>query len=291
MSEPARQRTIAEEVEFAGVGLHSGEDCLVRLMPAESGGIFFRSVDSEGAGSLIKAAPENVISADHGTSLANRSGARVGTVEHLMAALALTRIDHAVIEVEGPEVPILDGSAAGFVTAIANTGLTPLAARREPIVIRESTRIGDESRWIEFEPFAGRRIDIEINFADCLIGRRTLSLDLDDPSDLVRLSTARTFVRLEEVEALKNAGLIRGGALSNALVVDGDKLMNDDALRDREEFALHKALDLLGDLYLTGAPIVGHIRAMRPGHDLNTRAAMALTKSDSEAAQPMSASA
>ncbi|PQA89080.1 UDP-3-O-acyl-N-acetylglucosamine deacetylase [Hyphococcus luteus] len=291
MSEPARQRTIASEIEFSGVGLHSGAECRVRLLPATRGGVVFRCLGREGDGAQIKASPENVVSADHGTSLANRDGARIGTVEHLMAALALSRVDHVIVEVDGPEIPILDGSAAPFVAAIAENGHERLSAYRHPAVVQEKIRIGDEKRWIEFEPFAGRRLDIEINFAGCLIGRQTLSIDLEDPEDLVRLSTARTFVRLEEVEALKNAGLIRGGGLDNALVVDGEKLLNEDTLRDQAEFALHKALDLVGDLYLVGAPIVGRIKAFRPGHDLNTRAAMALAKAAGETAQPISATA
>lgn len=289
MSEPARQRTIAEEIEFAGVGLHSGEVCRIRLLPAMANGVIFKRRQAKGSSALIKAAPENVVCANHGTCLANRAGVRVGTVEHLMAALALTRIDHLTVEVDGPEIPILDGSAAEFVAGIAETGLTQLAARRRSIVVEEEIRIGDERRWIEFEPLAGRRLEIDIDFPGCLIGRQSLSLDLDDPSDLVRLATARTFVRLEEVEALKNAGLIRGGALCNALVIDGDKLLNDDPLRDSAEFALHKALDLIGDLYLAGAPVVGRIRAFRPGHDINTRAALALAKSAGHDVRPLSA--
>jgi len=287
MSEPGRQRTIAADIEIAGIGLHSGANCCVRMRPADAGGIVFRSLyNGVNGGALVEALPENVVSADHGTSIANRAGARIGTVEHLMAALALTRVDHVVIEVDGPEIPILDGSAAEFVAAIAETGLTQLSAPRRAIVVREPIRIGDERRWIAFEPYAGRKLEIEIDFSGCVIGRQTLAIDLDDPADLVRLSTARTFVRLEEVEALKNAGLIRGGGLDNALVVDGDRLLNEAPLRDEAEFALHKALDLIGDLYLVGAPIVGRVRAMRPGHDLNTRAAMALAKSAGEASAP-----
>jgi UDP-3-O-[3-hydroxymyristoyl] N-acetylglucosamine deacetylase len=284
MSEPVRQRTIAREIEFHGVGLHSGRDCRVRLVPAAGNGVIFRSLEKKGPAGLIPASPENVASADHGTSLANRDGARVGTIEHLMAGLALARVDHVLVEVDGPEVPILDGSAAGFVAEIAEAGLTQLAARRRPIVIEEKFRVGDDKRWIEFSPFSGRRLDVEIDFSGCLIGRRSLSVDLDDPAELVRLSTARTFVRLQEVEALKNAGLIRGGSLSNALVVDGDILLNEETLRDHDEFALHKALDLIGDLYLAGAPIVGHVAAFRPGHDLNTRAALALARGAGQAA-------
>ena len=279
MIEPDRQRTIASEIEFSGIGLHSGADCRIRLIPAHAGGIVFHSLEARANGH-IAASPDHVVSADHGTSLSNGSGARVGTIEHLMAALALVRVDHVKIEVDGPEVPIFDGSAAEFVAKIAEAGLKSLSARREPYVVHEKLRIGDDARWIEFSPYPGRIIELEIDFSDCLIGRQRIEVNLDDPETLVRLSTARTFVRLKEVEALKNAGLIRGGTLSNAIVVDGDTLLNEDPLREKEEFVLHKALDLLGDLYLLGAPIIGRVSAMRPGHELNTRAALALRKAD-----------
>ena len=292
MRKPALQLTVAKTVVFSGVGLHTGEDCRVELRPAgaDHGVVFYRT-DKAAPGNMIAAAPENVVGADHGTTLANEVGVTVATIEHLMAALALTGVDNVRVDVTGAEIPILDGSSAAFVSAIADAGVRKLNAPRRPIVVEEAQSFADRERSITVEPYDGRRIEIEIDFGDCLIGRQTLSLDLDDPMDIARLSTARTFCRLHEVEALRTAGLIRGGALSNGLVVDGDKLLNPEPLRDPAEFALHKALDLIGDFYLLGGPLIGKVRAVRPGHSLNTRVALSLARAVEAAAQPARASA
>lgn len=292
MRKPALQLTVAKTVVFSGVGLHSGDDCRVELHPAGvDHGVVFCRTDKAGPGNMIAAVPENVVGADHGTTLANEAGVTVATIEHLMAALALTGIDNVRVDVTGAEIPILDGSSAAFVSAIADAGVQKLNAQRRPIVVEEAQSFTDRERSITVEPYNGRRVEIEIDFGDCLIGRQTLSLDLDDPMDIARLSTARTFCRLHEVEALRTAGLIRGGALSNGLVVDGDKLLNPEPLRDPAEFALHKALDLIGDFYLLGGPLIGRVRAVRPGHSLNTRVALALASAGEAAAQPARASA
>ena len=292
MRKPSLQRTLSRSVAFAGVGLHTGESCRIELRPAGAGmGVAFRRVDLSAGANEISACPENVVSADHGTTIANSSGASVATVEHLMAALALTGVDNVIIDITGPEIPILDGSSAAFVTAIAETGLEILNAPRRALVVEEAQSIADGDRSIHMEPFDGRRIEIEIDFGDCMIGRQTLSLDLNDPKDITRLSAARTFCRLHEVEALRSAGLIRGGALTNGLVVDGHKLLNEEPLRDPAEFALHKALDLIGDFYLLGVPVIGRIRAVRPGHALNTRAALALSSMAAAERQPVRATA
>ena len=294
MRKPAFQRTLSTTVEFAGVGLHSGEECRVVLHPANADeGISFRRTDlaSRGGDNVIAAIPEHVACANHGTTLTNASGASVATVEHLMAALALTGVDDVLVDVTGPELPILDGSAAPFVGAIAEAGVQKLDARQRPLVIGEVEHVADGDRSITMEPFAGRLLEIEIDFCDCMIGRQSLTLDLDDPKVVARLARARTFCRLYEVEALKNAGLIRGGALSNGIVVDGDRLLNNEPLRDAYEFALHKALDLIGDLYLLGRPVIGRIKAVKPGHDLNTRAALYLKEMQEAAGQPARATA
>lgn len=278
MNKPARQRTLCHEIQFSGVGLHSGAQCRAKLRPAGVGeGILFRRMDLDVADNVVPASPENVITADHGTTLANAGGASVATVEHIMAALALCGVDNVLIDVHGPEIPILDGSSAQFVSAIASAGCADLPARRRPVTIYAPMHIGDGDRFIEFTP-GPRRLKIEIAFENCMIGAQTLSLDLDDDHDLAKLASARTFCRLEEVEDLRKAGLIRGGALANSIVVDGDRLLNDDPLRDPLEFALHKALDLIGDLYLLGAPVNGSIRAVRPGHAINTHAARTLLR-------------
>ncbi len=286
MNTPARQRTLCREIRLSGIGLHTGEECALRLRPVDyQSGIRFRRMDVNDGDALVLASPENVVAADHGTTLANEFGVRIGTVEHLMAALALCGVDNVEIEVSGPEIPILDGSSAQFVSAIAEAGCTQMSARREPFTIFAPMQVADGDRLIAFEP-GPRRLDIEIAFENCMIGRQSLTLDLDDDHDIAKLASARTFCRLEEVEALRGAGLIRGGALANSIVVDGDRLLNDGPLRDQAEFALHKALDLIGDLYLLGAPVNGRIRAIRPGHEINTRAARELLREAGAASGP-----
>lgn len=272
------QRTLTQPVEFAGVGLHSGQACTATVRPAEDNcGIVFRRLDLSASDCVVAARPENVATTNHGTALVNRAGVTVSTVEHLMAALALCGVDNAEIDIFGPEAPILDGSSAVFVEGLEDAGFETQSAPRAGFVIEEPLAVHDGGdRVIEVSPFEGRSVDVAIDFCDCMIGTQSLILDLDCPADRARLAKARTFCRLYEIEALRRMGLIRGGSLENSLVVDGDRILNDEALRDPEEFALHKALDLIGDLYLLGAPLIGAVRAVRPGHDLNVRMAQAL---------------
>lgn len=273
-----QQRTLNCSVEFAGVGLHSGADCRIIVKPAsEHAGIVFRSQDFDGD-NLIAASPQNVILTNHGTTLGNGAGASVSTVEHLMAAFAICAVDNALVEVIGPEIPILDGSATEFVNGFNGVGFADQSARRRAIPIEQPLEIHDGDRFIEISPYEGFSLEVVIDFEDCLIGRQELTLHLGDPSQQARLAKSRTFCRLHEVEALRRVGLIRGGSLHNSIVVDGDRLLNEEALRDPEEFVLHKALDLIGDLYLLGAPVRGAIRAVKPGHDLNARLALEIAR-------------
>lgn len=274
-----RQRTLKRPVEFAGVGLHSGDACRVIVKPAPTdAGIVFRRQDFVGPDNSVVATPQNVILTNHGTALGNAAGATVTTVEHLMAAFALCSVDNALIEVYGPEIPILDGSADQFVQRLTEAKFAAQSSRRKVITIEEPLKVCDGDRWIEVVPLGGFSIDIVIDFEDCLIGRQALTLHLDDPYQQERLAKSRTFCRLHEVEALRRVGLIRGGSLENSIVVDGDRLLNEAALRDPEEFVLHKGLDLIGDLYLLGAPIRAAVRAVKPGHDLNARMALAIAR-------------
>ena len=273
-----RQRTLKQPVEFAGVGLHSGQQCTATVRPAdEHCGIVFRRLDLKARDCVVMARPENVAATNHGTAIVNDAGVTVSTIEHLMAGLALCGVDNAEIDLFGPEAPILDGSAAVFVEGFEDAGLMAQAAPRAGFVVEEPLAVHDGGdRLIEVSPFEGRSVDVAIDFGDCMIGNQSLVLDLDVAEDRARLARARTFCRLYEIEALRRMGLIRGGSLENSLVVDGDRILNDETLRDPEEFALHKALDLIGDLYLLGAPLIGAVRAIRPGHDLNVRMAQAL---------------
>ena len=275
-----RQCALRHPATFEGVGLHSGEQCRAVVHPAAAdAGIVFRRVDggeSDPLRSAIAASPENVVRCDHGTTLANASGAAIATIEHLLAALAIAEIDNAFIDVEGPEIPVLDGSAAPFLAGFEKAGRKIQSAKRAAFAVNETIMVEEGDRSIRIEPDDRFSLSVEIDFEDCLIGRQSLSVTLADPDEIARLASARTFCRLYEVDALRRAGLIRGGSLDNSLVVDGERLLNRAGLRDPQEFAYHKALDLIGDLYLLGMPIQGAVRAVKPGHDINCRAALAL---------------
>ncbi|MHA7873006.1 MAG: UDP-3-O-acyl-N-acetylglucosamine deacetylase [Hyphococcus sp.] len=294
-----KQHTLSNPVEFAGVGLHSGEDCRIIINPAdENAGISFLCAGlnraDRAAERIIVASPENVVGACHGTTLANGHGQSVSTVEHVMAALAVCAIDNAEIDVFGGEMPILDGSAEPFVGAIRSAGRREQRARRSPIVIEEPIVVADGDRSIAIEPADTFRLGVTIEFDDCLIGKQSLAVKFDDDDLLTRIARSRTFCRRHEIDFLRQQQLIRGGSLENSIVVDGERILNDEALRDPQEFVLHKVLDLIGDLYLLGAPIRGHVRAYKPGHDLNTRAALAIAEATGRlepAIEPVAATA
>lgn len=279
------QTTLAKAASASGPALHTGAETRIVLRPAPADtGVVFRRMDMRGENgrprppqeTSIPASPASVIDTRLGVRLGNAAGATVMTVEHLMAAFALAGVDNALVEAYGPEIPAFDGSAAPILRLIEQTGLRRLGAPRQILEARAPIRVEDGPRFIELTPGPNRRLDVTIDFPDPAIGRRSVALDLDEPAGRARLAAARTFCRLQDVEAMRAAGLALGGALSNAIVVDGPRILNPEGLRDPDEFALHKALDLLGDLYLAGAPICGHIRAMRPGHDLNARFARRL---------------
>lgn len=280
----ARQCSLSQPATFEGVGLHSGEECrvVVNQAPADAGLLFVRrdgvsgKTDGDAFRDTIAASPENVVRSDHGTTLGNAFGASIATVEHLLAALAISQIDNAFIDVTGPEIPILDGSAAPFMEGFETACIQQQQAQRPTFDVTETVHIIDNDRAIRIDPADDFSLKVEIDFEDCLIGQQSLSITLSDADDIARIASARTFCRLIEVDALRRAGLIRGGSLENSLVVDGERLLNGAGLRDSHEFVLHKALDLIGDLYLLGMPIRGAVHAIKPGHDLNCRAALAL---------------
>ncbi len=280
------QTTLARLATASGIALHAGVETKIILRPAPAGtGIVFWRMDLRKAAearlpiidAAIPAHPNNVAEARYGVRLANAAGASVMTVEHLMAAFALCEIDNAIVEVFGPEIPAFDGSTAPIIDLIDQAGVKPVAAAREAIEARATMRVEDGDRFVEVSPADGRFVEVTIDFQETAIGRQSIAFSLDEaicPID--RLASARTFCRLKDVEAMQAAGFGRGGTLDNAVVVDGERLLNPEGLRDREEFVLHKALDLVGDLYLLGAPLYGRIRAHKPGHDLNTRLAQRL---------------
>lgn len=270
------QTSLARTTVVEGVGLHSGAPARAVLQPARAGrGVVFRRQDA----GEVSASLESISSTAFNTGLGQ--GARaVGTVEHLMAAIALANVDNIVIEIDGPELPALDGSAALWLDAITEAGLRSLDAPRKMIRILAPIQIEDAGRSIRAKPHDGRIIEVSIAFPDAAIGAQKVTLNLDDPADVRRVASARTFCRRADIDHLRAKGLSLGGSLENAVVVDGDRVLNPTGLRDRHEFALHKALDLIGDLRLAGAPIIGRIIADRPGHDLNARFLGVLARTD-----------
>jgi len=274
------QTTLVRESVVEGVGLHSGARARVVLRPAAAGqGVVFRRAGA----TAIAATPGAVANTHYNTGL-GEGAARISTVEHLMAAIALADVDNLEVDIDGPELPALDGSAAPWLAALGEAGLKSLSAARHVIRVRAPVEFADGTgRTIRAEPHDGRIMDVSIDFPDAAIGAQRVRLDLDKASDIRRVASARTFCRRDDIERLRASGLSLGGSFDNAVVVDGALVLNPSGLRDPQEFALHKALDLIGDLRLAGAPIMGRIIAHRPGHDLNARFLAALTAAGARA--------
>lgn len=246
------------------------------LRPAgRNRGIFFRRTDLSGGCDTVDASVKNVCSTRFATTLESPEGVRVATVEHLMAALCLAGIDNVQVDLSAPEVPAMDGSAAGFLGGVEDTGYAMLPG--DPVsVICPAFPLSvsaDGGRKIDFFPLCGRILEVSVDFPDSLIGRQSVRLDLDSPADRNRIAQARTFCMAADIPALRAAGLGAGGSADNTLVVEGDCLRGGAVLRDPSEFVLHKALDLVGDLYLLGAPVSGLVRAEKSGHMLNVEMA------------------
>lgn len=279
------QTTLSGVMTFNGVGLHSGERVRMTVRPAPADmGVAFRRIDmpagDDGEANLIRLSADAVVDTRLGTTVANRHGARVQTVEHLLAALAGVGLDNAIVELEGPEIPAMDGSAAPFAKALARAGFDRLAAPRRVIRIVKPVEVELGGRRARFEPAARTEIDVAIDFPDPVVGRQraVFALDGDRAGDrfMQDLAPARTFAFLSEVEALRASGLARGGSYDNCVVLDGGAVLNAEGLRYADEFARHKALDALGDLAVAGRQILGRYVAERPGHEINNLALRAL---------------
>jgi UDP-3-O-[3-hydroxymyristoyl] N-acetylglucosamine deacetylase len=260
------QHTISRPVEFAGIGLHTGVFTSARILPSGPGtGILFRRTD---VGAEIAASVENVVETSYATVLA-AGGARISTVEHFLAALFGMEIDNAVVEVDGPELPVLDGSALEVSRSIAASGAVEQPARRRFLRVWENDRIRRNGSMIAMSPSAEFEVLVTVDFPGTAIGRQWARLSLTPESFLREIAPARTFVLRGQIEALRAAGLARGGSLDNAIVVDGDAVHNTEGLRYPDEFARHKLLDFLGDIALLGRPLRGAFVAVRPGHTVN----------------------
>jgi UDP-3-O-[3-hydroxymyristoyl] N-acetylglucosamine deacetylase len=255
---------------------------------APGSGIVFRRSDL--GGSEIAATWQNVIDSTLCTALGTEDGVVVTTVEHLMSAFAGLSIDNAVVELDGPEVPVMDGSAAPFVFLIESAGIVEQTGPRRGIKVLKPVTVGIDGHAASLSPGAGFRLSFTIDFASNAIRRQELSIEPDPASFKEEISRARTFGFFEDVERMRQAGLARGGSLENAVVISGDRVLNEEGLRYEDEFVRHKLLDAMGDLYLAGAPILGHFHGQRSGHALNRKLLEALI-ADASAWRPVTLAA
>jgi UDP-3-O-[3-hydroxymyristoyl] N-acetylglucosamine deacetylase len=272
---PARQTTtmqttLAGHVTLEGIGAHSGQPARVTLAPADAGtGVLFVSCDARGRETAIPAHWTRVASTDLCVRI-GADGASVSTVEHLMAAMRGLGVDNATVYVDGPEIPAMDGSAGAFVDAIDEAGVVALSAPRRTLVIREAVRVEQGASWAELAPAAsGFHLDVEISYPGDAIGRRRSRFALTRETFRRDLARARTFGFLRDAERLWREGLALGASLENTLVLADDRVLNPEGLRFADEFVRHKTLDVIGDLALIGAPILGAFRSYRGGHRLN----------------------
>lgn len=264
------QRTIKAAIKTTGVGLHTGNKVTMTLRPAQiDTGIVFRRVDL--AQPIDIRADARVVTDTRLCSALEGGGAKVATVEHLMSALAGLGIDNLYVDLAGPEVPIMDGSAGPFVYLLQSAGIEEQRAPKRFFRIKRVVEVRDGDKWARFEPYDGFRVSFSIVFDHPVFERSSPSLTIDfaETSYVKEVARARTFGFAQDVETLRNAGLALGGSLDNAVVLDEYRVLNADGLRFGDEFVKHKVLDAIGDLYLVGHPLIGAFSAHKSGHALN----------------------
>ena len=263
------QTTLQSAIEFSGIGLHTGAPIAMRVCPAPAGhGIVFRRTDLPAAVADIPARWDTVVQTPLNTRIENESRVAVATVEHLMAALAGCGIHNALVRIDGPEVPVMDGSSRDFVKGLLKAGVRRLSAPLDVIEIRETVEVSRGDAIARLSPATSLQIDFSIDFEDTAIGAQSQRLDMANGTFLRELADCRTFCRLSDVDAMKAQGLALGGTFDNAVVVDGDQVLSPGGLRRDDEAVRHKMLDALGDLSTAGAPILGRYTGIRAGHAL-----------------------
>lgn len=267
-----KQRTLKNTIRATGVGLHTGDKVYLTLHPSDPNtGIRFRRVDLE-VPVMIEARPENVGETKLSTTLV-RDGVKVSTVEHLLSALAGLGIDNAIVDVSAAEVPIMDGSAGPFVFLLQSAGVVEQDAPKQYIRIKHAIRVEDGDKWAAFEPFDGFKVTFTIDFEHPAFSEhlKTAVMDFSSTTFVKEVSRARTFGFMKDIEFLRENNLALGGSLDNAIVVDEDKVLNEDGLRYADEFVKHKILDAIGDLYLLGHSLIGEYQGFKSGHALNNK--------------------
>jgi UDP-3-O-[3-hydroxymyristoyl] N-acetylglucosamine deacetylase len=271
------QNTLIRSVTFTGVGLHSGAPVTMTVHPAaEDHGICFRRTDVVTGDAQVPAQWDAVVPSRLCTLVANAAGVSVSTIEHIMAALAGSAIHNALIDIDGPEVPILDGSAAPFVSGFLDAGIVAQGAPVRAIRVLKAIEVREGEAVARLEPSDMLEIAFQIDFAEAAIGRQDKVLNMANGAFVRELSDSRTFCRSAEVVAMRERGLALGGTLENAVVFEGDKVLSPGGLRYADEPVRHKMLDALGDLALAGGPILGRYTGIRAGHALTNRLLRAL---------------
>ncbi len=281
----AYQTTLAGPAVCAGIGLHTGARAKLVLKPGEpDSGIVFVRTDITDRDNRVVACGLNVATTQLGTTLTNDAGVSVSTVEHLMAACAGVGLDNLIVEIDGPEIPIMDGSSALYCRLLLQSGLSRQARPRRRIRVLKPVEVRDGDKYARLSP-ARRKGDpmdlrVRIDFDNAAIGEQTYAFRLTPGAFVEHLAFARTFGFARDVEKLQSMGLARGGSLDNAVVLDGENVLNPEGLRSADEFVRHKMLDAIGDLFLAGGFIEGAFDGDQPGHALNNRLVRALLQSD-----------
>ncbi|MDO9471573.1 MAG: UDP-3-O-acyl-N-acetylglucosamine deacetylase [Caulobacter sp.] len=271
------QHTVAGPVIFAGVGVHTGAHVRVAVRPAAiDAGVTFVRTDIKDIDNAIRVCAEAVGQTRLGTVINNAAGASVSTIEHLMAAFCALGIDNVIVELDGPEVPILDGSADVFIQFLDRAGRRRQEASRRFIEVLEPVEVVEGDKRAALLPCDGFEVAFEIAFDSAPIGRQRVDLEITEQSFREELADCRTFGFLKDVEALRAAGLARGASMDNAVVLDGDRVLNPEGLRRPDEFVRHKALDAVGDLYVAGLPLLARFEGLYAGHGLNNQLVRAL---------------
>jgi len=272
-----KQRTLKNTIRATGVGLHTGDKVYLTLHPSEPDtGIRFRRVDLDNP-VMIEARPENVGETKLSTTLV-RGDVKVSTVEHLLSALAGLGIDNAIVDVSAAEVPIMDGSAGPFVFLLQSAGVVEQDVPKQYIRIKHAVRVEEGDKWAAFEPFDGFKVTFTIDFEHPAFSEhlKTAVMDFSSTTFVKEVSRARTFGFMKDIEFLRENNLALGGSLDNAIVVDEDKILNEDGLRYADEFVKHKILDAIGDLYLLGYSLIGEYQGFKSGHALNNKLLLSL---------------
>ena len=277
MAASAFQHTLQGPAIFAGVGVHTGAHTRVSVRPAAANtGIVFVRTDVTDRDNRVPVSAEAVCKTQLGTVITNAADVTVATIEHLMAALVMLNIDNAVVELDGPEMPIMDGSSQPFIEILDRAGRRGQDAPRRYIEILDTIEVVDGDKRATLRPADQFEVAFEIAFDSKAIGRQRVDLVMDERAFRSELANCRTFGFLHEVEALRAMGLARGGSMENAVVIEGDRILNPEGLRRPDEFVRHKALDAIGDLFVLGAPMLGRFEGVLAGHGINNAVVRAL---------------